>query len=288
MLASSKGNPMRIFALGRIAKLAALLLLACLPAQSAWPQQAIKIDGSTGTAPLVSALAKAYAQKQPGVAIEIGKGLGTKERIEALAAGAIEIAIASHGLDPAELQRRGLAAHEIARTPVVFGVNAGVAMRSLSEPQLCAIYAGERTNWKEFGGPDLAIAARTRPDSEVDAEVVRIGIGCLRRLKLPEAVKVMPRGGDMARELAAAPGAIGMTTATVVEQSAGKIRALALEGVEPSEANVLSGRYRLTRPAFLVTKGAPSAAVADFLRFVSGPEGAAVIKANGAIAVLGR
>ena len=68
------------------------------------------------------------------------------------------------------------------------------------------------TNWKQLGGPDLAIAPRTRPDSEVDAEVVRSKVACLADMRMPEGVKVMARSGDMAKELAATVGAIGMTT----------------------------------------------------------------------------
>jgi phosphate transport system substrate-binding protein len=123
----------------------------------------------------------------------------------------------------------------------------------------------------------------TRPDTEVDAEVARDGVSCLKTLKMSEATKVMERGGDMARELAAISGAFGMTTLTVVEQSAGKVRALALNGVMPDEPNTMSGRYSLTREAFLVSKGQASAAVAKFLDFAGSAEGAAVIKANGAI-----
>ena len=257
--------------------------LAALASHPVAAQQKIVIDGSTGTAPLVAALAKAYQARNPGTTIEIGKGLGTKARIQALADGKIDIAMASHGLAPDELAKSGMAAQEIARTPVVFAVNGGVGISGLSEQQVCAIYAGERANWKELGGPDLAIAPRTRPDSEVDAEVVRDGIACLKGLKFTEAVKVMPRGGDMAAELAVTPGTIGMSTATVVEQSAGKIRALALDGVTPDEANVRAGRYKLVREAFLVTKTGASPALAAFVAFVQSAEGAAVIKANGAI-----
>jgi phosphate transport system substrate-binding protein len=246
-------------------------------------QQTIRIDGSTGVAPLVAALAKAYQAKQPGVSIEIGKGLGTKARIEALAVGTIDVAMASHGLAVNELTKAGMVVHEIARTPVVFAVNASVSVSTLTEEQVCAIYAGSRRDWKELGGSDLAIAPRMRPDSEVDAEVMRDGVACLKSLKMDEAVKVMPRGGDMAAELAAVAGAIGMTTATVVEQSGGKIRALALNGVVADESNVRAGRYKLVREAFLVARSGSSPAIAEFMGFVQSAAGAAVITANGAI-----
>jgi phosphate transport system substrate-binding protein len=263
----------------------AMLLVAPTAAAA---QTALKIDGSTGAMPLVAALAKAYESKTSGQKIEIGGGLGTKARIDALKSAAIDVAVASHGLKVDELTKDGMAVDQIARTAVVFGVNASVPVINLSQEQICAIYSGAVSNWNAVGGPDLAIAARTRPDSEVDAEVVRGAVGCLKAVKMPESVKVMPRGGDMAKELAAAPGAIGMTSVPVVEQSGGKVKALSLDGVAPTEANVVAGKYRLVREVFLVTGANASPATKAFLDFVKSAEGASTIKANGAIPGAGK
>lgn len=260
-----------------------IVLLSCIVANAPAAQQPIKVDGSTGVAPLMAALAKAYQSQTPGAVVEIGKGMGGKERIAALSEGAIDIAIASHGLKVDELTRSGMVVAEIARTPVAFAVHADVGITDLGEDQVCAIYAGTRANWKELGGPDLAIAPRTRPDSEVDAEVVRDGVGCLKSLTMSGAVKIMQRSGDMAAELASTPGAFGMTTSTVVQQSGGRIRAVALNGIAPDEVNVLAGNYRLVRESFIVTRSHPPAEVARFVAFIRSAEGAAVIKSNGAI-----
>lgn len=261
------------------------LLLAALGVTGAHAQSGdrIVIDGSTGVAPLATALAKAFQARNPGVSVDLGGGLGTKARIESLAQGKIDIALASHGLDLAAISRQGMTAHEVARAAVVFAVNAGVPIDNLSAQQICDVYSGQTANWKALGGPDLAIAARTRPDSEVDAEVVRGGIQCLKSLRKPDAVKVMPRAGDMAKELAATPGAIGMTSMTVVEQSQGRVRFLAIDGVSPSAENVERKRYGLVREAFFVTKSPPAPAVGRFLEFARSPEGSEVIRANGAI-----
>lgn len=100
-----------------------LTLLAPHPAAASGK---IVVDGSTGVMPLVAALAKAYQERTPDAAVEIGKGLGTKARLQALEEGTIDIALASHGLVVEELARRGMRAHEIAKVAVVFGVNASV------------------------------------------------------------------------------------------------------------------------------------------------------------------
>jgi phosphate transport system substrate-binding protein len=251
----------------------------------AQPSEKIVVDGSTGVMPLVAALAKAYQERYPAATVEMGKGLGTKARLQALAEGKIDIALASHGLVAEELARQGMAVHEIAKVAVVFAVNASVSAANVTDRQICDLYAGTITSWKELGGPDLPVAPRTRPDAEVDAEVVRAKIGCLKDLKMPADVKVMPRSGDMANELATRVGAIGMTTTTVAEQSRGKIKPLSLNGVAPSAENVERKIYTLTRDSFLVTKASPPPAVSRFVEFIRGSAGAVVIAANGAVPV---
>jgi phosphate transport system substrate-binding protein len=234
--------------------------------------------------PLAGALAKAFQELNPGVTVELGKGLGTKARLQALAEGRIDIALASHGLNVSDITRQGMSAHEIARMAVVFGVNASVPVANLTEQQICDVYSGKATNWKALGGAQMEIAARTRPDTEVDAEVVRASIKCLADLRMPEAVKVMPRSGDMAKELASTAGAIGMTTMTVVEQSQGKIKVLSINGIAPGPENVERKAYALVRESFFVVK-APSPTVARFLEFTRSPAGDKLIRANGAIPV---
>ena len=102
---------------------------------------------------------------------------------------------------------------------------------------------------------------------------------------MPETVKVMARSGDMAKELAATAGALGMTTMTVVEQSQGKIKPVALNGIDPTAENVRRKLYLLTRDSLLVTRVPPSSKVANFMEFIRSPEGEAVIAGNGAVPV---
>ncbi len=125
---------------------------------------ALRIDGSSGVKPLAKALGKAFVKSGGGIAVEVGKGLGTKARLVALEEGQIDIATASHGADPAALAKRGMTVHIIAKIAVVFGVNSGISVDNLTGAQICDIYSGKVTNWKTFGGSELMIQPRTRPD----------------------------------------------------------------------------------------------------------------------------
>jgi phosphate transport system substrate-binding protein len=261
------------------------LSFSALLAAAAYGQTADRmvIDGSTGVMPLAAALAKAFQERDAGVTVQAGKGLGTKARIQALADGKIDIALASHGLNINEITRQGMAVHEIARVAVVFGVSATVPVANVTDQQICDVYAGRTTSWKTLGGPELDIAPRTRPDTEVDAEVVRANIKCLAEIRMPETVKVMPASGDMAKQLAATAGAIGMTTMTVVDQSRGSIRALTINGIAPSAENVERRAYPLVRESFFVVRSPPPPTVGRFLEFTRSPAGEQVIRANGAV-----
>jgi phosphate transport system substrate-binding protein len=259
-----------------------ILALACAACATVQPaSEPVRIDGSPGVMPLVKAIAEEYGKSARPAAPSFGTGLGSSARIDSLKAGRIDIALASHGIDVAAMERQGLKVHKIADVPVGFGVHSSVTIASLTEAQVCDIYAGRMTNWRQVGGPDLPIAAATRPKGEVDGDVVTAGIPCVATPHASVVSKALPQ--DMSAFLAATPGAIGMTTTTVAGQSEGRIRLVSLDGMAPTPENVIAGRYRLTRESFLVTSATSKPGVADFLAFIRSPAGARVITGTGAI-----
>jgi len=273
---------------------ASLLIVGCRvespPADAAddGVPPAVHIDGSNGVMPLVRALADAYVVEVPGAVITFGEGLGSKARLDSLRAGHMDVALASHGLDTAALRAEGLGVHRIAATPVVFGVHAAsVTLADLPSARVCDVLAGREASWRPLGdGRDLPIVVVVRPEAEVDMEVLRDGIACARELVITPSALVVEETADMARALRETDGAMGVTTATVVSQSGGAIRALALDGVAPSPEAVREGRYPLTRSSYLVVRGGAHAGVARFLAFIASPAGQAVIEANGSVGVV--
>ena len=271
-------NPMR---LQRGA--AGTLLAAALLATPAHGQDRVVLDGSTGMLPLATALAVAFREKMPGERVEVGTGLGTGARMRALENDSVQVVLASHGLDPADIRKRNLKVIEVAKGAIVFAVNETVPMTAITESQACDIYSGRVRRWTDLAAVDAPVVVLTRPPAEVDPEVIRAKVGCFKDLAEVATARVMARGPDMARALAETAHSIGMTSMTVAEQSSGKVRALALGAVTPSAENVKSGRYLLTRDFLFVVKGEPSASVQRFLDFVLSPDGDRVIVRNGAV-----
>lgn len=260
--------------------IAPLMALMILPA---WAAETIVLDGSSGMLPLARALAAAYQKQSSDPRVETGKGLGTGARLRALAEGKIQIALASHGIKPDDIQKGNLKIIEVAKGAIVFAVNASVPITNITESEVCDLFSGRTRNWQALRGPDTPVAVLTRPPAEVDPEVIRDKVACFKDLKEVETARVMARGGDMAKGLTETPYAIGMTSMTVVEQSAGQVKALSLAGTGATEDNVRSGRYFLTRDFLFVIRGEPTPAVRKFLDFVLSPEGDRVIRGNGAV-----
>ena len=260
-----------------------IILLSALMVLPAWGEQKIVLDGSGGMLPLANALAKAYQQKFPDSPVELGKGLGTGERIKALAEGNIQIALSSQAIQPEDMKKGNLKVIQVAKGAVVFAVNASVPFSNITERQICDIFSGNVRGWQSLGGPDSSIAVLTRPPAEVDPQVIREKVGCFKDLKEAETAKVMASGADMAKGLAETADAVGMTSMTVVEQSGGKVKALTLNGIPATAENVKSGRYFLTRDFLFVIEGESTPPIKKFLDFILSADGDRVILANGAV-----
>ena len=64
------------------------------------------------------------------------------------------------------------------------------------------------------------------------------------------------------------------------------VKAVSVDGAEPTADNVKSGAYKIARPFNIVTKDDASAAAQDFVDFIMSADGQKVIEENGYIAVV--
>jgi phosphate transport system substrate-binding protein len=95
-------------------------------------------------------------------------------------------------------------------------------------------------------------------------------------------MQTSPSNNAIAQVISQDQGAIGYIGIAYATRFGDKVKILNVARgktapVEPTEANVRSGKYPLSRYLFFYTRGKPSGAVKDFITWVTGPEGQVVV-----------
>jgi phosphate transport system substrate-binding protein len=198
-------------------------------------------------------------------------GRGTNPGLEAVRAGQVDVAGVLRELTPAEKAelRWALIGHD-ALGVFVHDQN---PVRGLSRAQLKGIFTGAIRSWSEVGGA----AAPVRPVTEVKTG----GRGTvleLRRLALGGE----PYGETLEYEdapdcLVHVAGDPTALTAASMSMAIPGLRALALDGVEPTAASVQAGAYLLGRPMYLVARQPAPAGAEALLGLMRSPEGQAIV-----------
>ena len=78
------------------------------------------------------------------------------------------------------------------------------------------------------------------------------------------------------------PAAIGYMSLGLVGAD---LKAVAIEGAQPTVENVLAGRYNLVRPLLFVTKGTVNPATQKFIDFVLSSEGQHLLATEGLVKI---
>ena len=172
----------------------------------------------------------------------------------------------------------------LGRAPVVFAAGKDVTVTGLKDTQVCDLFSGKATSWKDVGGSELKVTVLTRNEDDGTKEAVRKNVACFKDLKESPDASVLIRSTAMISGLRSQPGAIGMTELDVVEDAKGAFKALALDGVAASAETVRSGKYRLVKEYGYATQGEPQGLAKRFLDFVTSPDAGKILAANGIVA----
>jgi len=98
---------------------------------------------------------------------------------------------------------------------------------------------------------------------------------------IPTAI-VQNSTGAIVTTVAGDKNAIGYVSLASVNST---VKALTIDGVNATEANVKNGTYKIQRPFIYLTKGAPTGLAKSFLDFVLSPAGQKIIVDNGAVSI---
>jgi len=223
----------------------ALLFAGCRRAQGADAPFAIEIGGSTSVVPVLELLAAGFAADNPHIRLNV-HGTGSSDGIRN--AGVLyQLGMTSRDLTPSELGM-GLNEQLIAIDGIAVIVRYDSPVRDLSREQIRGIYTGEITDWSEVSGEKSgAIAVITREEGSGTRGAFEEMVGFPGRLRLG-AVEG-PSTGAVRSNVAGNPNAIGYISVGSVD---GSVRAISVDGVEPTAENMLAGLYVIARPFILL------------------------------------
>ena len=238
----------------------------------------ISMVGSTSMEKFANALSEAFMEKYPKVTVTaefVGSGAG----IEAVSNGTADIGNSSRNLKDEE-KAKGVAENIVAIDGIAVVVDPANTVEDLTKDQLTSIYDGTVTNWKDVGGNDAPIVVVGRePGSGTRGAFEEL-------LKLEDACKYsneLDSTGAVMAKVASTPGSIGYVSLDVLDDT---VKALKLDGAEPTEENIKAGKYFLSRPFVMATKGEiseQSDLVKALFDFIYSDEGSELVKSVGLI-----
>ena len=238
----------------------------------------IKLAGSTSMEKLCEAMSESFMERNPGVTVTVeytGSGAG----LESLAAGSVDIGNASRGLKDEE-KASGVVENIVAIDGIAVITNKSCSIKDVTSKNLAKIYSGEITDWAELGGKEqpIIVIGREAGSGTRDAfeELLEVKDGCAYAQELDST-------GAVLAKVATTPGAIGYVSLDVVDDT---VSGLKIDGVEPTEEEILAGNYMLQRPFVMATKGEISEQnelVQAWFNYINSDDGKEVIKQVGLI-----
>ncbi len=244
---------------------ALLLLLAGCNGNGQHAADQVIVTGSTTVQPIAEVAKEGFERTHAGVHVLVS-GVGSSAGIENVVAGTSDIGTSSRDLKGDELEY-GLVDTPIAYDAIAVIVNPSNPVDGLTKEQVKAIFEGRITNWKEVGGPDLEIGVVNRDEASGTREAFSKIV--LDKERFDPTAVILPGTGQVRSVVAQAPSAIGYISLGFVTP---EVKALAIDGVEPSEEAVVEGRYPVSRVLHFFTKGEPKGLVKEFIDHVLSPE----------------
>ncbi len=248
----------------------AVLVLTGFTATWSWAGS-LKLDGSTTVLPIAQKVTEAYMKEFPDVNITVSGG-GSGNGIKALIDGTTDIADSSRFIKDEEVKL----AIEKGAYPVPFAiaydciipvVHPSNSLTNITLDQLKGIYAGQIKNWKELGGPDGEIVVISRDTSSGTYEIWEEKV--MKKERVFPGALVQASNGAIAQAISKNKNAIGYLGIGYVDKT---VKGLTVNGVQGNEETALNGKFPISRPLYMFTRGWPTADVIKFINYVLHPQ----------------
>ncbi|MEE9614657.1 MAG: substrate-binding domain-containing protein [Thermodesulfobacteriota bacterium] len=231
--------------------------------------EAITLMGDPCSLPLAKKLSEAFSERN-GAGFEITGGK-CNMGVHRAAAGEVQIGVSTHA-NALSVLPEGTVNNIVAKSPIVLIVNKTNPVNDLTYEQVKGIFSGRIRNWKEVGGKDMEIR------NAYLAPCVRKTMGQQAAPYGEDIVELKKRGNPVENANAVVAENEGALGQQIYGYHDDRVKVLTIDGLLPTE-ETLPARYRFYQDYNVVTKGEPTGAVAEFIKFARGPEGKEVIRA---------
>lgn len=258
--------------------LSVALLAGLLMAANAANAATLRFGGTGSSIGMLKQVSGEFAAGTNGaVKVEVVSSLGSSGALRALIDGKLDMAVSARPLKSDEVAA-GLRQVLMMRTPYVLATS-HPQPQQLKAADLPKLFQGETSAWPD-GSPIRLIL---RPRSETDTVLLGdIFAG------MEQALEAARRRGDiptaatdqdnvaLAQRLA---GSLTGTTLTQLTTERSSLRAIPIDGIEPTLANLESGSYRFAKRFHFVVGGKSAPETQKFVAFLQSPEGLKALRA---------
>lgn len=237
----------------------------------------LDIAGGTAHIPVMNEAAKRIMIFNPKIRITVAGG-GTGIGVQKAGEGLVDIGNTGRPLSEEEVAKYGLRSFPFAIDGVAPIIHPDNPLAGLAAARIRDIFAGRITRWSEVGGPDQAIHVYGREEASGTHDVFWKKL--LNKEAIVGSANIIQSNGAMKVAVSQDAYAIGYMSIGHIDDS---VRALAVDGIVPSQTTAIDGSYPAVRRLFMNTKGDPEPLTRAFIDYVLSDEGAEIIRASGYI-----
>jgi len=238
----------------------------------------IEIVGTGDGTQVLKAVGVAFGEAYPGVTVAVPRSIGSGGGIKAVGEGQHKIGRVARPIKERE-EPFGLTYKPFAKVPVVFITHPGTGVTNLTAKQICAIYSGEVTNWREVGGNDERIRVVRREDGDSSLSVLTKTFPGFKDIIITEKSKTALKTAENFSIVENKGGAIGFGPYDVAKDA--DVRILQIDGRSPVEA----GYPSFTTLALVYKEANNSGMLGKFIDFAASSSANAAIEAANGIPV---
>lgn len=247
----------------------------------------IAFAGSSTLAPVVSKLGEDFKIQHPNITIQVSSG-GSGQGIQAVIDQTADFGMVARSVkDEEKVKIQSLETFNIGIDALTLAVNPENPLLGLKEnltkDEIMGLFSGQYTKWSDFDAslPAEEIVVVTRDIGGGAHEVFQSKIMGDTDVKA-DAIQA-PSMGALVEKIIDNPYAIGYASFGVAHQNEGKITTLQVDGIAPTQENILTGSYSIQRPLILIKSGPLTEDQQLFMDYVLSDEGAATIEDLGFI-----